>query len=106
MGQILTEPLFDNTFLPMLKGGGKQLTFLPDWCRAEITEIQDLTYGVIPKLLPCEAIKELLTKPTTQIEKQHAMVLNSVPTDWLQIPKTETAKPDEFLYKINTRHKT
>ena len=52
--------------LPMLKDGGKQLTFLPDWCRAEITEIQDLTYGVIPKLLPCEAIKELLTKQTEQ----------------------------------------
>ena len=52
----------DNTFLPTLKAGGKQLTFLPDWCRAEITEIQDLTFGVIPKLLPCEAIKELLSK--------------------------------------------
>ena len=55
--QILTEPLFDNRFLPTLKSGGKQLTFLSDWCRAEITEIQDLTSGVIPKLLPCEAIK-------------------------------------------------
>ena len=48
IGKILTEPLFDNTFLPTLKDGGKQLIFLPDWCRAEITEIQDLTYGVIP----------------------------------------------------------
>ena len=67
----------------------------------EITEIQDLTDSVIPKLLPCEAIKELLTKPTTQIEKQHAMVLNSIPTDWLQILKTETAKPDEsFCIKL------
>ena len=103
IGQILTEPLFDNTFLPMLKDGGKQLTFLPDWCRAEITEIQDPTYGVIPKLFPCEAIKELLTKPTKWTEKQHAMVLNSIPTEWLQILKTETGKPDES-YKINTQH--
>ena len=55
-GQILTEPLFDNRFLPMVKSGGKQLTFLSDWCRAELTEVQDLIYGVIPKLLPCEAI--------------------------------------------------
>ena len=67
-GQILTEPLFDNTFLPTLKDGGKQLTFLPDWCRAEITEIQDLTYDVIPKLLLCEAIKELITKPTNRLK--------------------------------------
>ena len=76
IGQILTESLFDNTFLPTLKDRGKQLTFLPDWCRAEITEIQDLTYGVILKLLPCEAIKELLSKATKQTEKQHAMVMN------------------------------
>ena len=77
------------------------MNFLPDWCRAEITEIQDLTYGVIPKLLPCEAIKEQLTKPTKQTEKQHAMVLNSIPTDWLQILKTETAKPEEtFCIKL------
>ena len=101
IGQILTEPLFDNTFLPTLKDGGKQLTFLPDWCRAEITEIQDLTYGVIPKLLPCEAIKELLTKRTKRTEKQHAMVLNSIPKEWLQILKTETGKPDEsFSIKL------
>ena len=97
IGQILTEPLFDNTFLPTLKDGGKQLTFLPDWCRAEITEIQDLTYGVIPKLLPCEAIKEL----TKRTEKQHAMVLHSIPNEWLQILKTETGKPDEsFSIKL------
>ena len=50
---------------------------------------------MIPKLLPCEAIKEQLTKPTKRTEKQHATVLNSIPTDWLQILKTETAKPDE-----------
>ena len=81
IGQILTKPLFDNTCLPTVKAGGKQLTFLPDWCRAEITEIQDLAYGVIPKLLPCEAIKELLSKLTKQTEKQHAMVLNSIPSD-------------------------
>ena len=78
-GQILTELLFDNRFLPTVKSGGKQLTFLSDWCQVEIKEIQDLTYGVIPKLLPCEAIKELLSKPTAQTEKQHAMVLNSIP---------------------------
>ena len=101
IGQILTEPLFDNTFLPTVKAGRKQLTFLPDWCRAEITEFQDLTYGVIPKLLPCKAIKELLSKPTKQSEKQHAMVLNSIPSDWLQVLKTEIAKPDEtFSIKL------
>ena len=36
------------------------------------------------------------------------MVLNSIPTDWLQIPKTETAKPDEnFCIKLtpNTKPK-
>ena len=91
IGQILTEPLFDNGFLPTVKSEGKQLTFLSDWCQAEITEIQDLTYGVIP----CEAIKELLTKLTKQTEKQHVMYLNSIPKDWLQILKTEIAKPDE-----------
>ena len=74
------------------------MTFLQDWCGAEITEIQDLTYGVIPKLLPCESIKELLTKRTKQTEKQHAMVLNSIPKDWLQIIKTEIAKPDDSFY--------
>ena len=85
----------------MVKSGGKQLSFLPDWCQAEITEIQNLTYSVIPKLLLCEAIKELLTKPTKQTEKQHAMVLNSIPKDWLQILTTEIAKPDEsFCIKL------
>ena len=29
-GQILTEPLFNNRFLPTVKSGGKQLTFLSD----------------------------------------------------------------------------
>ena len=101
-GQILTEPLFDNRFLPTVKSRGKQLTFLSDWCRAEITEIQDLTYGVIPKLLPCEAVKELLSKPTAQTKKQHAMVLNSITPDGLQVLKTEIAKPDEnFSIKIS-----
>ena len=56
---------------------------------------------MIPKLLPCEAIKELLTKLTKQTEKQHAVVLNSIPEDWLQILKTEIAKPDEnFSIKL------
>ena len=56
---------------------------------------------MIPKFLPCEAIKELLTKPTKRTEKQHAMVLNSIPTEWLQILKTETGKPDEsFSIKL------
>ena len=27
VGQILTEPLFDNTFLPTVKSGGQQLPF-------------------------------------------------------------------------------
>ena len=49
-------------------------------------------------MLPCEAIKGLLTKPTKQTEKQHAMVLNSIPKDWLQILTTEIAKPDESFY--------
>ena len=66
-------------------------------CRAKITEIQDLTYGVIPKLLPCEAIKEQLTKPTKQTEKQHAMVLNSIPTDWLQILRLRSHGNDIVL---------
>ena len=42
---------------------------------------------MIPELLPCEAIKELLIKPTAQTEKQHAMILNSIPQAWLQILK-------------------
>ena len=84
-----------------MKSEGKQLTFLSDWCQAEITEIQDLAYGVIPKLLPCEAIKELLTKPTQQTDKQQAMVLHSVPKDWLQILQTEITKPGEnFSIKL------
>ena len=39
---------------------------------------------------------------TKQTEKQHAMVLNSsILTDWLQILKTETAKPDgNFCIKL------
>ena len=56
---------------------------------------------MIPKLLPCEAIKELLTKPTKQTEKQHAVVLNGILSDWLQILKTKIAKPDEnFSIKL------
>ena len=51
-GQILTEPLFDSKFLSRVKSGGKQLTFLSDWCQVEITKIQDLTYAVIPKTAP------------------------------------------------------
>ena len=85
------------------------MTFLSNWCRAEITEIQDLTYGVIPKLLPFEAIKELFSKPTEQTEKQQAMVLNSIPPDWLQVLKAEIAKPDEnFSIKLSpdTKPKT
>ena len=51
--------------------------------------------------MQCEAIKELLSKPTKQTEKQRAMVLNSIPSDWLQVLKTEIAKPDEtFSIKL------
>ena len=40
------------------------------------------------------------------MEKQHAMVLNSIPKDWLQILKTEIAKPDEnFSIKLTPDNK-
>ena len=56
---MLTEPLFENTFLPTLKDGGKQLTFLPDWCRAEITEIQDLTDGNTERSSGTEFLRQI-----------------------------------------------
>ena len=36
------------------------LIFFPDWGKKRINQIRHVTYEVVPKILPCEAISELL----------------------------------------------
>ena len=82
MEQILTELLFDNRFLTTGNLGGKRVTFFPGWCKAGITQIQHITYRVIAKMLPSEAIEKLVVNKTKNVTKQHTAILSNIPSDW------------------------
>ena len=100
--QILTEPLFDNRFLTTGNLGRKRLIFLPGWCKNRITQIQDITYGVIPEMLPSEAIRELLADNTKRVYKQHTIIFENIPKDWKDLLNTEKGKPDQtFCIKLD-----
>ena len=78
--------------------GNKRLVFFPSWCKNGITQIQHITYAVIPKLLPNETIKEMLTDKTKGVLKQHKHILQSIPKGWKDLLNTEIGKPDETFY--------
>ena len=96
INRILTEPLFNNTFLTTGSQFDKKLIFFPNW--GKINKIRKVTYEVVPKMLPVEAIKELLESNDKRIEKQHKRILESIPRDWKDCLNSETGKPDETFY--------
>ena len=98
IGQILTEPLSDNRFVATGNLGEKRLSFFPGWCKNGVSQIQHSTYGVIPKMLPSEAIRELLADKTKRVSKQHTIILQNIPKDWKDLLNTEIGKPDETFY--------
>ena len=49
-------------------------------------------------MLPTEAIKELLESNDKRIEKQHKIILESIPRDWKDRLNLEIGKPDETFY--------
>ena len=53
---ILTEPLFDNRFIVNSRNNQKHI-FFENWCAARILAVHQITYEVIPKIMPAEAIK-------------------------------------------------
>ena len=57
--QILTEPLFDNRFVTNLRNNQKHMI----WCTAKISAVHQITYEVIPKIMPVVAISEILDEP-------------------------------------------
>ena len=62
-----------------------------------------ITYEVIPKMLPSEAIRELLADTPKRVFKQHTTVLETIPKDWKDLLNTEIGKPDEtFRIKVDT----
>ena len=92
------KPLFDNNFVARGNLGDKRLVFFPGWCKNGITQIQHITYGVIPKLLPNEAIKEMLADKEKRALQHHKHILQSIPKDWEDLLNTEVGKPDETFY--------
>ena len=56
------------------------------------------TYEVIPKMLPCEVIRELLENTDKRISRQHMTILEAIPKDWKDLLNTEIGKPDETFY--------
>ena len=103
--QILTEPLFDNRFITIRHNiGEKQLIFYPNWCNSNVivTQIENITYGVVPKMLPREAIGELLsTNNIKKVSKQYSQILVSLPTEWRHLLSTTTDKPDDNFFNQN-----
>ena len=56
--------------------GEKRLIFYPNWCKSNVTQIENITYGVVPKMLPTEAIGELLSTNTIKkVSKQYSQIL-------------------------------
>ena len=96
--QILTVPLFDNRFVATGNLEEKRLVFFPSWCKNGIMQMQYITYRVIPKLLPNEAIKEMLPDKTKGALKQHKLIFQSIPKGWKDLLNTEIGKPDETFH--------
>ena len=68
--QILTKPLFDNHLAVNSRNNQNPLIFYENWCTAEIWAAHQITYEVIPKIMPVEAISEIIGEPLKKIEKQ------------------------------------
>ena len=103
--QILTEPLFDNPFITIGSNiGEKRLIFYPNWCKNKIIQIENITYGVIPRMLPTKAIEELLaTNDTKKVSEQYSQIWQSIPREWRHLLRTMTGKPvDDFLITVKT----
>ena len=94
----MAEPLFDNRFVTTGGLGEKRFIFLPGWCENRINQIRHITYEVLPKTLPSEAVRELLTDTSKRVFKQHASILEAIPKDWKYLLNTEIGKPDETFY--------
>ena len=97
IGKILTEPLFDNQFITTGSDiGDKRLIFYPNWCKNKTTQIENITYGVIPKMLPTKAIEEFLsTNDTKKVSKQYSQIWGSIPKEWRHLLRTMTDKPED-----------
>ena len=68
-----------------------------------MTQIENITYGIVPKMLPAEAIGGLLsTNNFKKVSKQYSQILGSLPTEWRHLLNTTTDKPDDnFSIRIN-----
>ena len=103
--QILTEPLFDNPFITFGSNiEEKRLIFYPNWCKNKIIQIENITYRVIPRMLPTKAIEELLSmNDTRKVSKQYSQIWESILREWRCLLRTMTDKPDDdFLIKERT----
>ena len=96
--QILTEPLFDNRLVVNSRNNQNQLIFYENWCTAEISAVHQITYEVIPKIMPVEAISEIIGEPVIKIEKQYNNILQALPQNWRRAITTEITKPDHTFY--------
>ena len=76
----------------------KRLIFFPDWGKKRINQIRHIAYEVVPKILPCEAISELLENTNKRTSKQYATIPQAIPKDWKDLLNTETGKPDETFH--------
>lgn len=94
-GQILTEPLFDNRFIAQERENFNTMIYKSQWCRAGITEVRHITYEAVPKVMPPEALGEIVSEPTGKVQKELAILWKAIPADWKIKITRETAQPDE-----------
>lgn len=89
---IFRQPIFWN---PKITFKDKVICF-NFFIKAGITQIKDLTYEVIPGLLPLNAVKELILEQCSDIseiaiEKAYSVICSCLPLEWFRIINTYTA---------------
>jgi len=84
-GDVMREPILYN------RNVVNQVTGLPltmtELTKAGIIRFEDLSYVVVPGLLPLAAFRELVVKhlPFTKTERIYETIRNSLPRDWLHL---------------------
>ena len=109
-GDILMEPIL---YSHQIRDPVTHLPFwYPECARANIVRLSDISYVVIPGLLPLDAICELFTPHMTKkrVQNFYHKLLLSLPADWLSLlnsdsPHTPSPDRDSFiiLSSLNTR---
>jgi len=80
---VFRQPLFFNSRICYRKS----VLYFECFVKSGITQIKDLTYEVIPKLLPFAAVKEIVLEncPDVEekvIERAYSVICNSIPIEW------------------------